>query len=223
MRGIRQGELMVSQLGVARLLKLRGPLVLSDLARELGVTYEAVRQVVEKMESKGFLERARRPNSSGRGRPAWSWTLTVRGEHLFPKKYDELSDALLTAVGTASPLNGHYSLLKELADVKTAALTGGASGRSFDDRLEALRNIYGEDDAYLTITKSDAGTTITEHNCPFLNVALAHPALCSVTTNVMGRVLERQVERIETFQGGDGRCVFRVLEQKPEAQFVLEG
>ena len=213
---------MVSRLGVARLLKLRGLLVLSDLARELDLTYEAVRQVVEQMESKGFVERVRRPNSSGRGRPAWSWKLTVRGEHLFPKKYDELSDSLLTAVGTASPLNGHYSLLKELADVKTTALIGRVSVQDFDDRLESLRNIYGEDDAYLTITKSDGGITITEHNCPFLNVALAHPALCSVTTNVMGRVLERQVERIETFQGGAGRCVFRVLEQKPEAQFVFE-
>lgn len=213
---------MVSQLGVARLLKLRGLLGLSDLARELDLTYEAVRQVVEQMESKGFVERVRRPNSSGRGRPAWSWKLTVRGEHLFPKKYDELSDSLLTAVGTASPLNGHYSLLKELTDVKTTALIGGASVEDFDDRLESLRNIYGEDDAYLTITKSDGGITITEHNCPFLNVALAHPALCSVTTNVMGRVLERQVERVETFQGGAGRCVFRVLEQKPEAHFVLE-
>lgn len=212
---------MASHSGVAELLKFEGPLALSTLAVELGLTYEAVRQVIEKMEVQGFVERSGPRKPAGRGRPAQCWRLTVRGEHLFPKKYDELSDALLTAMGTG-PLNGHYSLLAGIAGVKALVLTGEAPTQNLQDRLEIVRKIYGDDDVFLSIKQSDDGIDIIEHNCPYLNVALAHPALCSVTTNVMSTVLDRQVVRTETFQEGSGRCVFRVLEEKPSEQFVLE-
>lgn len=49
-----------------------------------------------------------------------------------------------------------------------------------------------------------------ELNCPFLNVALQYPALCSTSVNMMSRVLDRRVVREKRFQDGDGMCVFRV-------------
>jgi predicted ArsR family transcriptional regulator len=44
---------------------------------------------------------------------------------------------------------------------------------------------------------------------------MRRPALCSISVNAITRVLGYRVVRDEKFQNGDGRCVFRVLEDQP--------
>ena len=59
------------------------------------------------------------------------------------------------------------------------------------------------------------GFRLVEHNCPFLNVALERPVVCSVTVSLLSRLLGFEVVREEKFQAGDGRCAFRVLTDRP--------
>ena len=61
------------------------------------------------------------------------------------------------------------------------------------------------------------GLRLIEHNCPFLNVAQHHPALCSVTINTLSRLLGVRVVREERFQTGNGLCAFRILADQPLA------
>lgn len=218
---IMSGEIMTSQLDVARLLKFDGPSAISGLANSLGLTYEAVRQIVEKMQSEDLVTPISRPERSSRGRPAQAWTLTIEGEHLFPKHYDELTDTLLTVLGRGTH-NGKAELLAEVASRKTEALAIKNASSSREERLEVIRRVYKEDDAFISIESTDEGIEIVEHNCPYLRVAIAHPGLCSVTTNVMSQILGQKVVRIETFQRGAGRCVFRVLDEEAPGEFVFE-
>ena len=50
---------------------------------------------------------------------------------------------------------------------------------------------------------------------PFLNVATERPAVCSVSVSLLSQLLGVEVVREERFQDGDGRCVFRVYEDRP--------
>lgn len=212
---------MTSVLEVAQLVKFHGPCSISHLAKHLHLTYEGVRQVVEKMQSDGLLEPVSNQSTSSPGRPAQHWSLTTRGEHLFPKHYDDLTNTLLTAL-KHGPLNGGAHLLAELATMKADALRSQRGALSSAEKLDALREIYGENDEFISVEDTGEGIQIVEHNCPYLNVALVHPGLCSVTTNAMSQILGQQVIRTETFQEGAGRCVFRVLDQPAPASFVLE-
>jgi predicted ArsR family transcriptional regulator len=59
--------------------------------------------------------------------------------------------------------------------------------------------------------REDGGDLLLiEKNCPYLEVALKRPALCSVSVNVLARLLNAQVVREERFQEGHRRCVFRI-------------
>lgn len=212
---------MTSALEVARLLKFDGPCSISRLAKKLTLTYEAVRQVVEKMQLDGLLQPVTNQETVSPGRPAQNWSLTTRGEHLFPKHYDELTNTLLTALEHGT-LNGQASLLAEVASLRAEALSVNRTSLSRAEKLDALRRVYGEDDDFISIEDAEDGIQIIEHNCPYLNVALVHPGLCSVTTNVMATILGHRVVRTETFQQGAGRCVFRVLEEPAPKDFVSE-
>jgi predicted ArsR family transcriptional regulator len=211
---------MSNQLKVAQLLKFQPGRSTRDVAQHLSITFEGARQLVEKMRGESLIDAV--DSAPGkRGRPAQLWRLTSSGEHLFPKHYAELSDSLISVIGGAA-VNLSATVLSHAAEVKTAQLAGNKKLGTFDERLDALKNVYGEADDYLVIEKEASATRIIEHNCPYLTVALSHPALCSVTTNVMSQILERKVVRTETFQNGDGRCVFEVLNEAAPDGFVFE-
>jgi predicted ArsR family transcriptional regulator len=88
-------------------------------------------------------------------------------------------------------------------------------GKSLAERLQALRGIYIDADPYTEVSQVDGELALVERNCPFLNIALRRPALCSVTVSTLSRLLGRRVTRQQRFQDGDGRCVFRVHTDQP--------
>ncbi len=85
-------------------------------------------------------------------------------------------------------------------------------------RMQLLRGIYFDNDPYIKVDRDDDGAMLVEHNCPYLNIALEEPRLCSVTLSTLQRLLGVKVERSERFQQGDGRCVFRIREDQPVAE-----
>ena len=212
---------MSTQMEVAKSLKVNGARSISSLARDLNVSYEAVRLVVEKMERDGLVEPRNDYGQRGRGRPKQFWSLTVRGEHLFPKRYDGLSDALLRGLQKGT-LNGQRDLLENLVSEKTRMLSEDSRGSSRESQLRAVQKIYSEDDDFITVEKDEDGLRVIEHNCPYLNVAIAHPEICAVTTNVMSNLLGSRVVRTEKFQAGAGRCVFAVLDEPAPVGFHPE-
>jgi predicted ArsR family transcriptional regulator len=86
--------------------------------------------------------------------------------------------------------------------------------------------LLGSSSPELTLaTNYPFAQTSFERNCPFLNVARAHPAICSVSVNTLERLLGFRVIREQRFQAGDGRCVFRVQLDQPRSpgkDFTLE-
>jgi len=215
----RDEVLIATQLKVAQLLKFQPGRSIGEVAKHLSISFEGARQLIEKMREE-FLIAADAAPTGKPGRPAKIFRLTLRGEHLFPKHYAELSDSLIGVMGSEE-LNIN-AVLSQVAEAKTANLMGKKELNTFEERLDALKSVYGEDDDYLSIERKESAIRVIEHNCPYLKVALSHPALCSVTTNVMSRILQRKVVRTQTFQNGDGRCVFQVLDQAAPEGFALE-
>jgi predicted ArsR family transcriptional regulator len=71
----------------------------------------------------------------------------------------------------------------------------------------------------------EAAPALIERNCPFLKVAQAHPAVCSVSVNTLERLLGFRVVREQRFQSRHGRCVFRLRLDQPRPRnevFTLE-
>lgn len=192
-----------------------GGATIAELAERIGISDEGARQHLLRMERKGWIQRRETRPSGGRaGRPAAVYEVSPSGEAFFPKRYDELSialaDILLASHGPAA-LKG---ALETVTDAWVGNWAPRLKGKSLDERLTLLKSYYLPDDPFLTIERN-GHVSLVEHNCPFLNVAMKRPALCSITVNALTQLLGHRVYRQRTFQNGDGCCEFRVLTDEP--------
>jgi len=205
-------------------LKQNGRATLQQLAKERKVTFEAVRQQMGILEREGWVRsELERPALRRVGRPTRSYFLTPAGDHLFPKHYDLLASEV---IGTLAEHLGPAALKKILTALTEARVKQWApllQGKTLNQKIEALKGIYFEEDPYTDIETGPQGVKLIEKNCPFLNVAMKHPALCSLTVSLLTRLLGFRVVREERFQTGHPRCVFRVLTEKPvDSNFRFE-
>jgi len=152
----------------------------------------------------------RRTDVARTGRPATTYRLSAAGDHLFPKYYDALAVAVIDAIGDEFGPEATMRVLARVSDDRVQSVAPSLRDLPLAKRVDALKNWYLADDPYMEIEHVDGDFRLVERNCPFYNTAMRRPALCSVSTNALTRLLGVRVEREEKFQNGDGRCVFRV-------------
>lgn len=203
-----------------------------DLADALSVTYEAVRQQIAELLRSGWVVRAERGASAPapavggkRGPASRTYRLSTAAEHLFPKHYDELSAELVQQVMETFGGAGVVKILARMTDERVRRWAPQLKSMDVKQKLKALCSLYEDKDAYMEVEWKEGAPALIERNCPFLNVAQKHPAICSVSVNTLERLLGYQVVREQRFQSGHGRCVFRVRLDQPRPQveeFALE-
>jgi len=120
----------------------------------------------------------------------------------------------------ATELGGDASqrLLAGLVDSRVAEKQESLRDLPLAAKVQALKGLYSSDDPYMDVETTQDGFRLVERNCPYYNVAMEHPALCSVTIETLSRLLGVRVEREETFQHGDRRCAFRIFAGQPAAK-----
>jgi predicted ArsR family transcriptional regulator len=194
--------------------KQHGPSTISALAERLEMSGEAIRQQLVQLQREGWVEALAERAPAVRtdaGRPPARFRLTASGDHLFPKSYDALAVMLLDTVAGELGKPAFDKLLAAIAEGRVREWEPRMRGLSLSERVQALKAVYGEADPYMEVEKVRGGFRLIERNCPFLNIAMQRPALCSTTVFALSRLLGVRVIREERFQHGHGRCVFRVL------------
>jgi len=208
-------------------LKRQGSATIAQLAEELELTGEAVRQQLLQLQREGWIEPkiTRSPERSRTGRPATAYVLTTAGDHLFPKQYDALNVSMIDAVAEEFGEDAARRVLKNVAEAKIAATEPTLRGLSLPERIKKLKDWYLTDDPYMEIEEVGDGYRLVERNCPYINTAMRRPSVCSVSVNALSRLLGVRVVRDETFQAGHGRCAFHIYREEPveaTAEFQLE-
>lgn len=198
-------------------LKRKGASTIAQLADELRLTGEAVRQQLLQLQREGWVEAkiSRDPERIRTGRPATSYSLTEAGDHLFPKEYDALSVAVIDAVADELGPEAIKRVLSRIYEDRVAATEGALRDLSLEQKVDALKDLYLDHDPFMDVEKTNGDFLLVERNCPFLNTAMRRPALCSVSVNALTRLLGVRVDREEKFQLGDNRCVFHVHADQP--------
>jgi predicted ArsR family transcriptional regulator len=197
-------------------LKQEGPATIAELAIRLVMTGEAIRQHLLQLESEGWIEKHTiRTQGNGGGRPSMHYSVTSEGEHLFPKNYDSLTVEVLDTIAEQLGSEAINQILTTMTEARVKEWEPRLRGLGLLDRLEALKRVYSTDDTFMDVDNSGGRLRLVEHNCPFLNVAMRRPVLCSVTVSVLTKLLGFHVVREERFQAGDGHCAFHVLLDEP--------
>lgn len=201
---------------ILQILKREKGKTIAELAERLGVTYEAARQQIVQLERDGWIAgKIRRTAQRSAGRPISQYTLTMSGDHLFPKSYDRLAIKLVETMAAQFGIEGVKQVLAAVTEEQVRTWEPLLAGKGLEERLDLLRNLYFEGDPFMEIERGSNGIRLIERNCPYLNVATAHPALCSTSVSLLTRLLGVKVLREERFQSGDGCCAFRLLTDQP--------
>jgi len=218
---VNADQLPTTRKSILETLKREGKAAIADLAGRLGMSGEAVRQQLLQLQREGWVEAIRDEAHEKRsGRPAAHYRLTTAGDHLFPKNYDQLGIALLDAVAGHLGPDALSRVLAGMTEARVKLWEQRLAGRPLPEKLQALTALYDPQGtnggtAYAHVENGAGGLRLVEQNCPFLNVATERPAVCSVSVSLLSQLLGVEVVREERFQDGDGRCVFRVYEDRP--------
>ncbi|MFM9924209.1 metalloregulator ArsR/SmtB family transcription factor [Variovorax sp. H27-G14] len=205
-------------------LKTRGALGIPDIAKVLGVTVEAVRQQMTKLEAEGLVDAESR--SSGRGRPTQIWRLTGEGHKRFPDTHAEMTVQMISAVISVFGEKGMNQLIDAREATMRANYTEAMRGaRNLRTRLERLAEIRSRE-GYMAEFRADEagegqgnGFLFIENHCPICTAAQACTGFCRSELQLFDAVLgpDVSVSRVEHVLAGARRCAYRV-QPKADAQ-----
>ncbi len=181
-----------------------------DIAGLLSISTTAARRHLTDLEKAGFLiSHVEKPD--GRGRPQQVFRLSEKGEESFPRRYKEFCNDMLEHL---EKLHGAGAMLPIL-DARRAALAtqyrARISATNMQEQLEQLCAILDEAGFQATATRDENGTWfLDESNCPYLEIARKHNALCQSELELYSEVLGINMVRESRIVNGAAVCRYRL-------------
>jgi len=200
-----------TRMEVLELLRRKGAASAESIATDLGVTPNAVRQHLTNLERDGFVKS--QPERQRRGRPSLLFSLTERADSVFPKRYGQLATMVLTEVQEMGGPEALDEIFARVAARHARAVEPDLEGLDFDEKLRHVVAWIGRAGTLAEQTPTEEGIKVTIHNCPFRNTALKFPQVCTITPQLMSRLLDAPVSQSDSIHRRDPYCSFVV--QRP--------
>jgi predicted ArsR family transcriptional regulator len=190
-------------------LRLHRDASVKDLGRVLGLTATGVRQHLTILEHEGYvISYEQRGNV---GRPALRYTLTSRGDALFPKQYDQLANALLDEVRAAFGSAGLQRVVRgaanRLASSHKAALADGPPEARVEGVAEVLRS-YG---LVADWERTGDAFLLHERTCPYPEVARHNSVACAMDVAQVRELSGMDAKLTACLVRGDASCTYRLV------------
>lgn len=194
------------------LLKTRGPLAVSVMASELGITGEAVRLQLLKLAEEGLVEAT--SSAKGVGRPVQMWNLTPLGNSHFPDMHGEFTRQLLETIenvlGTEALEHVVAAREKNQLEKYSSAIAAAPDTESKIALFATIRSREG----YLAEWRKDGdGYIFIENHCPICAAATQCDNICKSELKTFSSILgnEVQVSRIDHIVAGARRCAYKIV------------
>ncbi|WP_236974138.1 helix-turn-helix transcriptional regulator [Membranihabitans maritimus] len=196
------------------ILKEKGALPLSSIAKEMGVTSEGARFHLLKLEKEGLVRS--RSEAKGRGRPKQIWSLTEKGHSRFPDRHAEMTAHLISTIRQTL---GEEALEKILDSHEKGILeryreTLRKEG-SLESKIKKLVKIRSEEGYMAHYIKEKTNFLFVEDHCPICAAAESCQNFCRAELNIFNEVLGNnvRVQREEHLISGDRRCTYKIWEE----------
>ena len=194
-----------SKAAIIASLKRSDGLPVSDVAKEVEMSYMGVKQHCINLEKMGFVESWRVPRKEV-GRPEKLYKLTSKCDELFPVAGAEFSIELLVSAkslfGEDAPeklLRNYFVKKKEQWEPHLAPL------QSLHEKASKLSQLREEDGFFNSITTNDnGGFLIKEYHNPFDAITEQFPVVKELELNFLESLLGTQID-CETFSGPHGQ------------------
>jgi predicted ArsR family transcriptional regulator len=185
-----------------------GPRTVAELARTLGVTGNAVRAQLQRLERDDLAS----PAGARRGirRPHLEYELTPAGRALFPRAYQPMLQELVPLLAEKLSKKAMRGLLREV--IHRLLRQYLAESRSRNPR-QRLREAVGKLNGFalgIELTEEPDQTFVRSCSCPLADLTAVHPELCKIIAQVLAELLDTDVR--ECCERSDfPRCCFTIV------------
>jgi DeoR family transcriptional regulator, suf operon transcriptional repressor len=200
-RGL-QAELLVE-------LKKSQPCTVKALARRFRITPNGLRRHLKTLQDGGVVRYRREVH--GVGGPMYAYSLTERGEALFPRAYEPLLAEALAVVREQHGIEGVVQIFRRQWGAVSRGDDAGVIALPANVRASHLAQLRTRQ-GYMAEAEMASATegTIREHNCAIREVAEQFPEVCEAETQFFAEVLGAVVERQGHILNGCNACEYHV-------------
>ena len=194
------------------LLKTRGSLTATEIAKELNITTEGARLQLLKLTEEGLIQSTN--ESKGVGRPTQYFSLTDLGNKGFPDTHAELTVKLIQLMKETlgeEALQSVISAGEEKAKQRYHQQLN--QNNTLEERIKTLAEIRSREGYMAEYSKDDKGYLLVENHCPICAAAKICQGFCTSELNTFKFVLGNDVSitRVNHIIAGDRRCAYRII------------
>jgi predicted ArsR family transcriptional regulator len=186
------------------LLSQKDGLTIDQMAPQLGITRNAVREHVSALTRDGLIAASALADSTG-GRPGRLYTLTARGMALFPKQYDLMARLLLEALTKHLGAENAEREMRRLGAALAAQMAPHVTGATLERRTREVAGLMRQL-GYESSARD--GATIEALNCVYHELARADQTVCALDLALIETLADAHVEHRACMARGDNACVF---------------
>jgi DeoR family suf operon transcriptional repressor len=181
---------------------------INDLAEAVGINPISVRHHLGNLEKEGLVEG--QEERHGVGRPRLVYVLTDEGMERFPTRYMKLTTRLLSQMKETMPGPVVTKLFDQIAEDLVSEYADDIKGLSMEERLDFVKDLLAQEGFTVEWEKKGDQYQIHEISCPYYQIGIAHPEVCTVDQTLISKMLALPANKVQCILDGGTHCTYVV-------------
>jgi DeoR family suf operon transcriptional repressor len=186
----------------------KSKLTINDLAEAVEINPISVRHHLSNLEKEGLI--AAEEERHGVGRPRLVYSLTEDGMEHFPTKYLRLTTRLLAQMKESMPGPMVANLFNQIAEDRASQYAADIKGLDMEERLDFVKELLAQEGFTVEWEKKDEQYEIHEISCPYYQIGIAHPEVCTVDQTLISKMLAVPANKVQCILSGGAHCTYVV-------------
>ena len=188
---------------------LRRPrITINELAEAVDINPISVRHHLTNLQMEGLIQAEEVRH--GVGRPRLVYSLTQDGMERFPTKYLRLTTRLLAQMKETMPGPMVSKLFNQIAEDLASEYASQIQGLSMEERLEFVKELLAQEGFTVEWEKKGTEYQIHEISCPYYQIGVAHPEVCTVDQTLISKMLALPANKVRCILDGGAYCTYVV-------------
>jgi predicted ArsR family transcriptional regulator len=188
---------------------LRRPrITINELAEAVEINPISVRHHLTNLQMEGLIQAEEVRH--GVGRPRLVYSLTQDGMERFPTKYLRLTTRLLAQMKETMPAPVVAKLFNQIAEDLASEYSSQIQGLSMEERLEFVKELLAQEGFTVEWEKKGSEYQIHEISCPYYQIGVAHPEVCTVDQTLISKMLALPANKVQCILDGGAHCTYVV-------------
>lgn len=181
---------------------------ITDLAGAVGINPISVRHHLSNLQVEGMV--SSEEERHGVGRPRLVYMLTEAGMERFPTRYLRLTTRLLAQMKESMPAPVVTKLFNQVAEELAREYADQVRGLGMEERLEFVTDLLAQEGFTVEWEKQGDEYRIHEISCPYYQIGVNHPEVCTVDQALISKMLSLPAEKVECVLNGGAHCTYVV-------------